>query len=163
MNLGTGHDTGELACASMERWWGAKGRAFHPQATSILLLCDGGGSNSATQDLFKEGLQRLVDRLGIEIRVAPYPPPCSKYNPIEHRLLPHLTRACRVVIFESVELVKQLMEEARTSMGLRVTADILDGEYRTGRRYAEGFKEDMKIVFDEILPKWDYRAVPSGS
>ena len=163
VNLGTSHDTGEFACDSIERWWEDQGRELYPRASSILLLCDGGGSNSASQYLFKEDLQRLVDRLGIEIRVAHYPPYCSKYNPIEHRLFPHLTRACQGVIFESVELVKELMEKASTSTGLRVTVEILEKVYQTGRKYAEGFKEDMKIVFDEILPKWNYRAVPSGS
>jgi hypothetical protein len=163
VNLGTSHDTGEFACDSIERWWQEKGRAQYPRATSILLLCDGGGSNSSSQYLFKEDLQRLVDRLGIEIRVAHYPPYTSKYNPIEHRLFPHLTRACQGVIFVSVELVKELMEKARTSTGLEVTVDILDEVYQTGRKYAEGFREEMKIVFDEILPKWNYRAVPSKS
>ncbi len=163
VNLGTSHDTGEFACDSIERWWMGQGRARYPRATSILLLCDGGGSNSASHYLFKEDLQRLVDRLGIEIRVAHYPPYCSKYNPIEHRLFPHVTRACQGVIFESVGLVKELMEKAKTSTGLRVTVDILDKVYQTGRKYAEGFKKEMKIVFDKILPKWNYRAVPSGS
>jgi hypothetical protein len=163
VNLGTSHDTGEFACDSIERWWEGRGRALYPRATSILLLCDGGGSNSASQYLFKEDLQRLVDRLGIEIRVAHYPTYCSKHNPIEHRLFPHLTRACQGVIFGSVELVKELMEKARTSTGLRVTVDILDTMYQTGRKYAAGFKEDMTIVFDEVLPRWNYTAVPSGS
>jgi hypothetical protein len=163
VNLGTSHDTGEFACDSIERWWEEKGRALYPRATSILLLCDGGGSNSSSQYLFKEDLQRPVDRLGIEIRVAHYPPYTSKYNPIEHRLFPHLTRACQGVVFESVELVKELMEKAKTKTGLRVTVEVLDKVYQTGRKYAEGFKEDMKIVFDEVLPKWNYRAVPSGS
>ncbi len=163
VNLGTSHDTSEFACDSIERWWESRGRALYPQATSILLLCDGGGSNSASQYLFKEDLQRLVDRIGIEIRVAHYPPYTSKYNPLEHRLFPHLTRACQGVVFESVELVKELMERAKTSTGLRVTVDILDKVYQTGRKYAEGFKENMRIVFDEILPKWNYRALPTGS
>ena len=162
VNLGTSRDTGEFACDSIERWWEQMGRALYPRATSILLLCDGGGSNSASQYLFKEDLQGLVDRLGIEIRVAHYPPCCSKYNPIEHRLFPHVTRACQGVIFESVELVKELMQKAKTSTGLRVTVDILDRVYESGRKYAEGFKENMQIVFDEMLPKWNYRAVPSG-
>jgi hypothetical protein len=163
VNLGTSHDTGEFACDSIERWWESRGRRLYPRATSILLLCDGGGSNSASQYLFKEDVQRLVDRLGIEIRVAHYPPYTSKYNPVEHRLFPHLTRACQGVIFESVELVKELMEKAKTSTGLRVTVEILDKVYQTGRKYEVGFKENMKIVFDEILPKWNYRAIPSGS
>ena len=163
VNLGTSHDTGEFACDSIERWWESRGQALYPRARSILLLCDGGGSNNASHYLFKEDLQGLVDRLGIEIRVAHYPPYCSKYNPIEHRLFPHLTRACQGVIFESMGLVKELMEKASTSTGLRVTVDILDKVYQTGRKYAEGFKENMRIVFDDILPKWNYRAVPSGS
>ena len=45
-------------------------------------------------------------------------------------------------------------------MGLRVTVSVLDKVYSTGRKYAEGFKETMKILFDDILPKWNYRAVP---
>jgi len=163
VNLGTSHDTGEFACDSIERWWEGQGRALYPGATSILLLCDGGGSNGASQYLFKEDLQGLVDRLGIEIRVAHYPPYCSKYNPVEHRLFPHLTRACQGVVFASVGLVKELMEKASTSTGLRVTVDILDKVYQTGRKYAADFKENMKIVFDEILPRWNYRAVPSRS
>ncbi len=91
------------------------------------------------------------------------PPYTSKSNPIEHRLFPHPTRACQGVIFESVGLVKELMEKASTSTGLRVTVDILDKVYQTGRKYAAGFKQDMKIEFDKILPKWNYRAVPGGS
>jgi hypothetical protein len=59
--------------------------------------------------------------------------------------------------------VKALMEKATTRTGLQVTVDILDKVYRTGRKYAEGFKENMKIMFDEILPRWNYRVVPSSS
>lgn len=163
VHLNTSHDTTELACDSIALWWEQYGRERYPQAKKLLLLCDGGGSNSATKYVFKEDLQKLATRLGLAIRVGHYPPYCSKYNPIEHRLFPHLTRACQGVIFESVGLVKELMEKARTSTGLRVTVDILDKVYQTGRKYAEGFKENMKIVFDEILPRWNYRAVPSGS
>jgi hypothetical protein len=163
LHLNTSHDTSELACDSLAAWWQQHGRTDYPQAKKLLILCDGGGSNSATRYVFKEELQNLATRLGIEIRIAHYPPYCSKYNPIEHRLFPHLSRACQGVIFESVELVKELMEKARTSTGLRVTVDILDRVYQAGRKYAEGFKEDMRIVFDEILPKWNYRAVPSRS
>jgi hypothetical protein len=41
-----------------------------------------------------------------------------------------------------------------------VRVSILDKVYETGRKYAAGFKKAMKIVFDKILPKWNYRAVP---
>ena len=153
LSLGTSHDTTEFACDSIDWWWENYGRALYPGANSMFLLCDGGGSNSADKYLFKEDLQKLADRLGLEIRVAHYPPYCSKYNPIEHRLFPHVTRACQGVIFESVAMVKRLMEKTRTGTGLRVVVEVLDKVYQTGRKYAEGFKKDMKIVFDEYPPE----------
>ena len=161
INLGTSHETSEFACESIEHWWRQEGHKQYPQATRLLLLCDGGGSNSATRYLFKEELQGLADRLGLEIRVAHYPPYCSKYNPIEHRLFPHVTRACQGVVFHSVGVVKALMEKTTTRTGLRVTVDIIDKVYEVGRTCAKGFKKSMKIVFDDLLPKWNYRAIPT--
>ncbi len=98
----------------------------------------------------------------MELRVAHYPPYCSKYNPIEHRVFPHVTRACQGVIFHTLEVAKQFIERAKTSMGLRVTVSVLEKAYATGRKYAEGFKEAMTIVFDDFLPKWNYRAIPDA-
>jgi len=160
IHLNTSHDTGELCCDSIALWWEEHGRAAYPQTQRLLILCDGGGSNSATQYLFKEDLQRLAGRLGLELRVAHYPPYCSKHNPIEHRVFPHVTRACQGVIFHTVEIAKQFIERAKTRTGLRVTVSLLDKVYATGRKYAEGFKENLKIVFDDHLPKWNYRALP---
>ena len=95
----------------------------------------------------EEDLQRLVDRIGIEIRVCITRPSTSKYNPIEHRLFPHLDQGCQGAIFENVELAKGLMEKAKTSPGLRVAVDILDKVVPDRRKYAKGFKQTMKIVF----------------
>jgi hypothetical protein len=163
VNLGTSHDTSEFACDSIWQWWERQGQAAYPRATSVLLLWDSGGSNSAGQYLFKEDLQRLADCMGMEIRVAHYPPYASKYNPIEHRLFPHLTRACQGVSFHTIAIVKELMEKAKTSRGLHVTVNILDKVYQTGRKCTDSFKRHMPIVFDAILPKWNYKAVPSGA
>src|SRR5438128_1445294 len=82
INLGVSYDTSEFACDSIFQWWTAEGHAAWPQAKSLLLLCDGGGSNSAKQYLFKQDLQGLANRMGLEIRVAHYRPYTSKYNPI---------------------------------------------------------------------------------
>ena len=110
--------------------------------------------------VFKEELQKLANRLGVEIRVAHYPPYCSKYNPIEHRLFPHVTRACRGVIFQTLEIVQHYIAKTETTKGLKVTVSILDKVYETGRKCAADFKKNMKIVFDKVLSKWNYRAVP---
>ena len=162
INLGTSHDTSEFARDCIRNWWNNRGRFEYPNATSILVLCDGGGSNNSRHYIFKQDLQALVDELGIEIRIAHYPPYTSKYNPIEHRLFPHVTRACQGVVFKSVELVKELMEKTHTRQGLKVTVQIVDQVYQTGRRAAKDFKETMRIVFDEFLPQWNYTAVPNA-
>jgi hypothetical protein len=160
VHLNTSHDTSEMACDSVAAWWEAEGRSAYPQAGKLLVLCDGGGSDSASRYVFKEELQKRADRLGLEIRVAHYPPYCSKYNPIEHRLFPHVTRACRGVIFRTLATVRRYMAKAGTATGLEVEVRVLEKVYETGRKCTAGFKETMRIVFDEILPKWNYRAVP---
>jgi len=160
VHLGTSHDTSEFACDCLEDWGQRFRPVLYPQAESVLLLADGGGSNSANTYLFKVGLQTLVNKLNLEVRVAHYPPYCSKYNPIEHRLFCHLTRACQGVVFTDVALVKQLMEKTRTRKGLRVVVDLLDKEYQTGRRVAEEVKKSLNLVRDDFLPKWNYRVLP---
>ena len=160
IHLNTSHDTSELACDSIAAWWGRHGRAAYPLAKKLLVLCDGGGSNSATRYVFKEELQKLANRLGVEIRMAHYPPYCSKYNPIEHRLFPHVTRACRGVIFQTLEIVQHYIAKTETTKGLKVTVSILEKVYETGRKCAADFKKNMKIVFDKVLSKWNYRAIP---
>jgi hypothetical protein len=161
INLGLSHDTSEFAGDSVAHWWELSGQESYPRATQLLLLCDGGGSKSASRYVFKEGLQKLADRLNLEIRVAHYPPDCSKDNPIEHRMFPHVTRAGQGVVFASVSIVRQLMERAHTAQGLKVTVDVIDQVYETGRKAAADFKQTMKLVFDDVLPKWNYRAIPS--
>ena len=128
----------------------------------MLILCDGGGSHSSRHYIFKEDLLNLADELGLDIRIAHFPPYCSKYNPIEHRLFPHVTRACQGVIFENIDLVKELMAQTSTTKGLTVTVEIIDKVYELKRKVADGFKETMRIVFDKVLPQWNYTAGPIG-
>ena len=141
INIGTTKDTSEFACDSILHWWQNQGRFDYPNATSILILCDGGGSNHSRHYLFKQDLQELVNKIGLEIRIAHYPPYTSKYNPIEHRLFPHVTRACQGVIFKSVAMVKELIQKTTTTTGLKVTVNLIDKVYQTGRRVNEDFKK----------------------
>jgi hypothetical protein len=163
LNLGTSYDTSEFACDSIFQWWNAEGRQAYEQAKELLLLCDGGGSNSASHYLFKDDLQKLADRMGITIRVAHYPPYCSKYNPIEHRLFPHVTRACQGIILECIEQAQYYMAKAATQTGLKVVVNILNKVYEKGRKVANGFRKTMKIVFDKVLPKFNYQVIPVSS
>ena len=160
IQIGNSHDTSAFACDSIRYWWENYGSGYYPGLKHLLLLCDGGGSNSSRHYIFKEDLQTLGDELGIEIRVAHYPPYTSKYNPIEHRLFPHVSRSMRGVILRSLEQVKALIQKTTTKTGLRVFATILDKTYETGRKAKEDFKQTMRIVFDPVLPQWNYVAKP---
>ncbi len=160
VNIGVSKDTSEFACDSIRIWWKNYGKCQYPNCTSILILADGGGSNSSRHYIFKEDLQNLVDEIGVEIRMAHFPPYTSKWNPIEHRLFPHITRSLKGVILKSHDYVKELIEKTTTRMGLKVKARIIKKIYQTGRKYSDDFKETMRIIFDDYLGHWNYRAMP---
>ena len=92
--------------------------------------------------------------------MAHYPPYTSKYNPIEHRLFCHITSACKGVVFSSIDVVKSLVDKTSTSTGLKVLSTIKNKVYATGRKVRENFKENMKIVFDDYLGKWNIEPFP---
>ncbi len=158
--IGTSRDTSEFACDSLRHWWYNYGVLHYSLATSILILMDGGGSNSSRHYIFKQDLQALAEEIGVEIRIAHYPPYTSKWNPIEHRVFPHITRALQGVILTSHQLTKELIETTTTKTGLKVMACIFNRVYEKGRKVTEGFKESMRIVRDEHLGQWNYLAVP---
>jgi hypothetical protein len=161
ITLGTSHDTGQFACDSLALWWRRHGERAYPRADSILLLCDGGGSNNCRHYIFKEDLQRLVNRINVPIRVAHYPPHCSKYNPIEHRLFPHVTRAWSGVLFRTLEIVTECLQRVWTSTGLKLTYAVLDKVYHLQRQASTRFLDSFPIQFDKYLSDWNYTVVPA--
>ena len=56
-----------------------------------------------------------------EIRIAHYPPYTSKWNPIEHRVFPYITRALSGMILTSHLFMKELIENTTTKTGLKVS------------------------------------------
>jgi len=55
-----------------------------------------------------------------------------------------------------------LIEKTETQAGLKVTADVLDKVYETGRKAARRLKSATEIVWDTVLPMWNYTVLPSG-
>jgi len=104
--IGTSRDTSDFVCDAIKSWWHARGQRDDPDTTSILCLADGGGSNSSRHHVFKESLQHLSNAINLPIRMGHYPPYTSKWNPVEHRVFPHITRSMAGVVLVSVELVK---------------------------------------------------------
>lgn len=160
LHLGDSHDTSEFAADALLDWWRRYGCHYYPQETPLLLLCDGGGSNSSRRLVFKEQLQRVVEATGLLIRVAHYPPGCSKYNPIEHRLFPHVTRKLQGLFLTSYEMFRDLARQATTATGLRVFARSLRGLYELGQRATLHSVHQLRILYDTVLPQWNYLLIP---
>lgn len=162
INLGLSHDTSQFACDSLLWYWNRIGQFCYPGADSILLLLDCGGSNSVNKYIFKHDLQAVVDSIGIEIRVAHYPSYCSKYNPIERRFFPHVTRACAGMLFDTLQTAVDLMRKASTTTGLRTTVNVIRRMYETGRTATDVMKRYIQsiIVRHSVLPNWNYTLVP---
>lgn len=158
MTFGISHDTAEFACNCIKAYWERILRIIYPHAKTILVLCDGGGSNSARGWLFKYCLIRLANDIGVDIRVAHYPQYCSKWNPIEHRLFSQISKAWEGAGFHSVEEAEEMAAGVRTKTGLAVFTSIDRRQYETNKECVPSFEQDCKkyIVHDESLSKWNY-------
>jgi len=85
--VGSSGDTAPFAVDALAAWWDTAGRATYPTVAHLLILADGGDSNGCRTRLWKRQFQeRLCDERGLIVTVCHYPPGCSKWNPIAHRL-----------------------------------------------------------------------------
>jgi len=162
INIGLSRDTKQFACDSLRWYWNRIGWKCYPDADSMLLLCDCGGSNSASKYIFKHDLQAVANSNNLCFRVAHYPSYCSKYNPIERRFFPHVSRVCRGMLFDSLETVVDLIRKASTSTGLKTTVNVIRRLYETGRKATDEIKQHIRatIDFDTFLPKWNDTLTP---
>ena len=157
--LTRGADTSQLACDAIWRWWQRLGQPYYGHASSLLVLCDCGGSNGYRLHRFKEDLCELASRLGRDIEVAHYPPGCSKYNPIEHRLFCHVTRSLKSVVLRTIDVARELIARTTTTTGLHVVAEIARRTYHKGRQASADFLDNMPIVRHDFPPKLNYTAL----
>lgn len=158
MLLARGADTCELACDAIWRWWKRMGERRYRDAPRLLLLCDCGGSNGNRQHVFKEELCYLASDMDCDIRVAHYPPGCSKYNPIEHRMFCHVTRSLQAAVLKTIEIAKHFIARTKTAQGLRVIPELARRMYEKGLKASELFLTHNPIRFESFLPQLNYTA-----
>jgi hypothetical protein len=158
MLLTTGSDTCELACDAIWRWWQRLGRQHYAWAPRMLVLCDCGGSNGNRQHRFKEELCYLASDLQMDLQVAHYPPGCSKYNPIEHRLFCHVSRSLQAVVLKTIQVARQFMARTTTAFDLRVVAEVARRTYEKGVKASQEYFDANPIRYDRILPQFNYTA-----
>lgn len=160
VNIGTDHDTGEFAVASIRGWWRAEGIKLYPKTKEILITADGGGSNGSRLRLWKFELQKLADQTGLCISVCHFPPGTSKWNKVEHRLFSFITSNWRGEPLRDYETIVKLIANTTTAKGLKVKCRLDRRKYPTGRRISD---EEMKLINMErnkFHGEWNYTIKP---
>ena len=160
VNVGTDHDTGAFAVASIRGWWRAEGRRLYPQARSLLITADGGGSNGYRLRQWKMRLQALADETQIVIRVCHFPPGTSKWNKVEHRLFSFISSNWRGEPLRDYETIVQLIARTTTARGLTVTCRLDRRRYPVGHRVSDAEIATVNLRPDAFHGEWNYAIRP---
>jgi hypothetical protein len=161
--IGTAYDTPAFAVDCIERWWRTEGKKRYPHAPGVLILADGGGSNSPRSRVWKRDLQeKLCNRHGLVVTVCHYPPGTSKWNPIEHRLFSELTKNWAGRPLDSYETILKYARTTTTRTGLTVRAHLIRKPYPKGQKVSNRQMNQLHLDKHTVLPKWNYTLHPAN-
>ena len=164
--VGQDGDTAAFAVATISRWWTTVGSPAYPQATTLLLIADAGGSNGYRLRLWKKELAALADDTGLTITVCHMPPGTSKWNKIEHRLFSHISMNWAGQPLTSHDVVVNLIAATTTRTGLTVHAERDTGTYPSRIKISD---QDMKALVARHVTahqwhgEWNYTIAPANT
>jgi len=163
VSVGKDHDTAEFACETIGRWWKKMGAHHYTNATDLLIMADGGGSNGSRLRLWKVALQKFADETQMNISVCHFPPGTSKWNKIEHRMFCHITQNWRGKPLVSHEVMVSLIGSTTTRKGLKISAELDENDYRTGIKISDKELAEVNIERNDFHGEWNYRIYPRRS
>jgi Rhodopirellula transposase DDE domain len=161
VTVGVDRDTSQFAVNSIRAWWQHLGRQRYPDATSLTITADCGGSNSNRTRLWKAELQKLADDTGLAITVCHFPPGTSKWNAIEHRLFSFIGTNWRGKPLESLEVIINLIAATTTNIGLKVYARLDTSSYPKGVEVPDDVFDAINIHRHDFHGEWNYTIKPS--
>lgn len=156
VNVGTDHDTGAFAVASIRGWWRCEGHRLYPRARRLLITADGGGSNGYRLRLWKLELQKLADATALAIEVCHFPPGTSKWNKVEHRLFSFISSNWRGEPLRDYETIVRLIASTTTAKGLAVSCRLDRRKYPSGRRVTDEEMKTIRITPQTFHGEWNY-------
>ena len=163
--LGASYDTAEFAVDCIDQWFIDYAQKRYDNIKELLILCDGGGSNSVKGRLWKNELCHFSQKHGVTTRVCHYPPGTSKWNPVEHRLFGPITANWQGRPLRSFEIALECIRATTTKKGLRVDAVLTDKNYEKGIKIPD---EQMELITRNLIrhdefPQWNYSLVPDSA
>jgi hypothetical protein len=163
VNVGTPHDTGAFAVASLRGWWRTEGRTLYPQARDLLITADGGGSKGSRLRRWKLELQKRAEETGRAIAVGHCPPGTSKWNKIEHRLFSFLSSNWRGEPLRDYETIVQLIARTTPAKGLKGTCRLDRRKYPTGRKGTAEERKRVNLERSKFQGDWNYTIRPQST
>lgn len=160
MSVGDDHDTGAFAVNAIRRWWQTLGQARYPDATTLMVTADAGGSNGYRNRLWKRELAALAAETGLKITVCHYPPGTSKWNKVEHRMFSFITKNWRGKPLTSYQIIVELVAATTTETGLRILAEYDQGYYPTGVEVTDTELADLPLRGHDWHADWNYDLTP---
>lgn len=160
ISVGISRDTAEFAINTIHEWWRRMGQKVYPGATDLLIMADGGGSNSSRAKMWKVCVQWLSDKTGLKITVCHFPPGTSKWNKIEHRMFCHITENWRSRPLISHSVIVNLISHTTTTTGLRIKAKLDKRDYRTGVTVDDDTIMALNIRRHQFHGDWNYTVSP---
>jgi Rhodopirellula transposase DDE domain len=161
ISVGISHETAPFAVNTILSWWEQLGKPRYPDARTLTITADCGGSNASRTRLWKIELQRLANETGLEIVVCHFPPGASKWNKIEHRLFSFISTNWRGKPLISHEVIINLIAATTTSTGLKVYAQLDDRDYPKGIEVSDQQLAAVNLTRDQFHGEWNYRITPS--
>ena len=161
VSVGITKDTAPFAVNSILSWWEHLGKAAYPDATSLTITADCGGSNSSRTRLWKLECQRLANQTGLQVVVCHFPPGTSKWNKIEHRMFSFISINWRGKPLGSLQIIIDLITATTTSSGLKIYARLDEATYEKGIEVTDQQLAAVNLTRDPFHGEWNYRILPS--
>ena len=161
VSVGMDHDTAAFAVNTIRRWWRATGRTAYPQARSLLIMADSGGSNGSRVRLWKWELHKLACETGLSIQVCHLPPGTSKWNKIEHRLFSFISQNWQGRPLLTHATIVNLIANTRTSTGLKVRCVLDRKRYPKSLTISDEQMMQIRLVPDAFHGDWNYTIRPT--
>ena len=160
VNVGQSCDTPQFAVASIRHWWNSMGKHAYPDAHTLFITADAGGSNGYRSRAWKHELQLFADDANLCICVSHFPPGTSKWNKIEHRLFCYITKNWRGKPLRTFETVVELIANTRTRAGLCVKAKLDKRTYKKGIVVTKVQMDAIQIIRNKFRGDWNYELCP---
>jgi len=160
VSVGINSDTAQFAVNSIRSWWLEMGKESYPEATSIYINADGGGSNGSRVKLWKVELQKLANEIGKVIEVSHFPPGTSKWNKIEHKMFCFITKNWRGKPLVDIATIINLISNTTTKAGLKIKAKLDNNIYQKGIVVSDEELAQVNVEKNSFHGEWNYKITP---